>query len=161
MDKKKYYYVGLSASLLFFLFWGYLSYREPKPNRFIASASSSHDDGCTSKIKVFKDQIPVSTCQLEGQIEERTDKIPLNDVEITHFNRKRFHFNVEDYIDKIQKAELRFSSTYKNEKINLKCKAVLQVFNGNNTTTLSLDECDNKNIKRPFDLFFAYKARGF
>ena len=161
MDKKKYYYVGLSASLLFFLFWGYLSYREPKPNRFIASVASLHNDGCISEMKVFKDQIPVSTCQLEGQIEEETDLIPLNDVEITHFKRKRFHFNLEDYIDKIQKAELRFSSTYKNEKITLKCKAVLQVFNMQKTTTLSLDECNNEHISRPFDLFFVYKGSGF
>ena len=154
MNKKKYCFIGLSGLIIFFLFWGYLGFRKPEPIRVIASLQ---DDECENEIEVYKEFIPLSTCQLEKQIEERTSSLPLSNIQITRFRRKIFHFDLVAYLDKIQKANLDFSSTYEGENIVTKCEVVLETYNPF-TVTMSLDDCHNKHVE-PFDLFFVYQQQ--
>ncbi|MCY4524651.1 MAG: hypothetical protein OXB84_07935 [Halobacteriovoraceae bacterium] len=170
MSKKKYLYTGLSVLAVLLLFLGYLGLRRPEPSRFVASLQNDVNDGCENRIEVYPGYIRSSPCQLAKNIEEHTAAYPLHNIQITHFKRKRFNLNLEDYIDNVQKGKVHFSSEYQGEEIVVKCDAKLQVFRQNMNTALStfdpymdsvildFQDCNNKNLKS-FDLSFFFQPK--
>ena len=153
MNKKKYCISGLLVFAVFLLFWGYLALRGPEISRTIASV----DDGCESQIEIYKEFIPVSTCQLEKQIEEGTSFFPYSGVQITYFKHRKFHMDFEAYMRDIQKGRIEFSSFYQDEEAVTKCDVVLQQF-GPFNITMGFNDCENEDgDAEPFDLLFVYK----